>query len=549
MLSGLDHDVSGLLLAYALCALGLWLGLRRAGAGRATGTRPALLPVAVIALPTTLAALVLWALLQGLVLPHLPRAGQALLGLPFILLASAVTGTVLAHRRPARVLHVRGTQIAAASTRQDPRRATPDASTLVFAGYPIPALAETKHFKLLGTTGTGKSTAIRTLLAGALARGDRALIADPDASYLRAFYDAARGDQILNPFDPRAAPWDLFAEIEQPHDADALARAFIPDHDGGERNWRQYARTFVAAVLRQLHRTGAANPAHLYQLIFLSPVDELRELLAATPAAPFLGADNGKFFESVRSIAGAHLAALEHIAHQNSRGPAAIPPVSDISVHAYSVPAAPVATPAAALSVRRWVREGRGVLFLPYRAGQIAALRQLISAWVRLAIFDAMNGGEEDQHLWFILDELDALGAIDGLKDALARLRKFGGRCVLGLQSIAQVRGTYGDAEAQTIIENCGNTLILRCSASEQGGTAEFASRLIGRHEIVRHTRSRTRPARLGGALHQTRTVSEHHAIEDAVLASEIEQLPDGAGFLKLASEPAWLKVQLPLIS
>jgi hypothetical protein len=31
------------------------------------------------------------------------------------------------------------------------------------------------------------------------------------------------------------------------------------------------------------------------------------------------------------------------------------------------------------LSVRRWVREGRGVLFLPYQAGQIAALRDLIA--------------------------------------------------------------------------------------------------------------------------------------------------------------------------
>ena len=63
----------------------------------------------------------------------------------------------------------------------------------------------------------------------------------------------------------------------------------------------------------------------------------------------------------------------------------------------------------------------------------------MISAWMRLAIFEAMNGGERDQRLWFIVDELDALGTIDGLKDALARLRKFGGRCVLGFQSIAQV--------------------------------------------------------------------------------------------------------------
>lgn len=38
------------------------------------------------------------------------------------------------------------------------------------------------------------------------------------------------------------------------------------------------------------------------------------------------------------------------------------------------------------------------------------------------------------------------------------------------------------------IVENCGNTLILRCSLSERGGTAEFASRLIGKREIIRPT-------------------------------------------------------------
>ena len=68
-------------------------------------------------------------------------------------------------------------------------------------------------------------------------------------------------------------------------------------------------------------------------------------------------------------------------------------------------------------------------------------------------------------------DELDALGPIDGLKDALARLRKFGGRCVLGFQSIAQVSSTYGHGEAQTIVENCSNTLIIS-SHSELGEKA-----------------------------------------------------------------------------
>ncbi|MGH8288992.1 MAG: hypothetical protein ACREV7_08180, partial [Steroidobacteraceae bacterium] len=38
---------------------------------------------------------------------------------------------------------------------------------------------------------------------------------------------------------------------------------------------------------------------------------------------------------------------------------------------------------------------------------------------------------------------------------------------------IAQVSSTYGKGEAQTLVENCGNSLILRCSASEHGGTSQ----------------------------------------------------------------------------
>ena len=201
----------------------------------------------------------------------------------------------------------------------------------------------------------------------------------------------------------------------------------------------------------------------------------------------------------------------------------------------------------ALFSIRNWVAEGRGVLFLPYQADQIAALRSVISTWMRIAIFQTMSQGEKDHRIWFVVDELDALGAIDGLKDALARLRKFGGRCVLGFQSIAQVSGLYGESDSQTIVENCGNTLILRCSASEQGGTARFASRLIGEREIVRENVSRTRSGTFFDQPRDSVSRSLQHVVESAVLPSEIEQLPDLVGYLKLASRPEWLYLRLPM--
>jgi type IV secretory pathway TraG/TraD family ATPase VirD4 len=224
-------------------------------------------------------------------------------------------------------------------------------------------------------------------------------------------------------------------------------------------------------------------------------------------------------FGSIRSVAGSAAAALQYLDRQRARH----------------------------FSVRDWVRGGSGVLFIPYTAQQIAALRSIIAAWVRLAIFEAMAANAEgDQRLWFVVDELDSLGAIDGLKDALARLRKFGGRCVLAFQSVAQVSSTYGAGEAQTLVENCGNTVILRCSGSEHGGTSQFASRLIGEREVTRRQTSRGRDresflSARGGR--RSMSVSEQRITETAVLPSELEQLPTLSGYVKTASSACWLRV------
>lgn len=392
---------------------------------------------------------------------------------------------------------------------------------LTLAGVPVPTVDEAKHFKFIGTTGTGKSTAVRELLAQALSRGDRAVIADPDGGYLQSFYQPGRGDVVLNPFDSRSVKWDLFAEVRNDYDIEQLARSLIPDHDGPDRSWRAYARTFFTAVTRQAHAAGIGDVGELYRLLVTADSDELRVLVNGTPAQPFLDQHNNRMFDSIRSVTSSAVGALEHVSRQTSAG----------------------------FSVRDWVgRESPGVLFMPYKAGQIAALHSTISAWMRLAIYETMDrevatsAGGDPRRLWFVVDELDALGQIDGLKDALARLRKFGGRCVLGFQSIAQVSGTYGHGEAHTIVENCGNTLILRCSASEGGGTARFASQLIGEREVMRTAISTSRRAtEVWGSV----THSRQLAVESAVLPSQVEQLPDLSGYLKFASDPKWLSVRL----
>jgi type IV secretory pathway TraG/TraD family ATPase VirD4 len=423
---------------------------------------------------------------------------------------------VNAHRRGALLSDGKSMQ------RRGARRRRASSECVSLAGVAIPQADETKHFKLIGTTGTGKSTAIRELLGCAIARGDRAVFADPDAGYVGHFYDRYRGDIVLNPFEPQSAKWDLFAEIKESFDVEQLARGLIPDsEDASAREWRGYARTFLAAILRRCRFSGAAHPGELWRLLTVASADELRPIVAGTPAQPFLDPDNARMFGSIRSVTGSAIAAFEYIERQRGR----------------------------LFSVREWVqaRGSNGMLFIPYRAGQIAALRSMIATWMHLAIFEAMSRTPQgDQKLWFVVDELDALGAIDGLKDALARLRKFGCRCVLGFQSISQVSSTYGHGEAQTLVENCSNTLILRCSGSENGGTSMFASRLIGDREVLRRQESRGQDRESGFTTRggrRSRSTTHNYVTEPAVMASELEQLPDLCGYLKTASSASWLKV------
>ena len=88
------------------------------------------------------------------------------------------------------------------------------------------------------------------------------------------------------------------------------------------------------------------------------------------------------------------------------------------------------------------------------------------------------------------------------------------------------------------------NSLILRCSASEGGKTSEFASQLIGQRAIPRETVSVLRSS---GEFMQggQRSVScgTAHRVEQAVLPSEIEALPDPHGFLEGASSEVWVRV------
>jgi len=142
--------------------------------------------------------------------------------------------------------------------------------------------------------------------------------------------------------------------------SEQLARSLIGESSGQDRIWRMYAQTYFAALLRQTHGLGAAHTADFHRLLTRAPAEELRLLLDGTAAEAFLQPGNEKMFGSIHAVTRVHTSALEYIQAQRS----------------------------ALFSIRDWVGRGTGVLFLPYQPDQIAALKYIISTWMRIAIFE-----------------------------------------------------------------------------------------------------------------------------------------------------------------
>lgn len=416
---------------------------------------------------------------------------------------------------PRKLKHLRGTRLRPFTGGRGGRLRARLTGGVALAGVPLAHEDETMHIAAIGATGSGKSTALRALMADACRRGDRQVVADPEGAAMSAFFQP--GDVILNPFDQRCARWDLLAEVERPSDYAFLAQSLLPHLGVGDHDqWITYAQQLLAAALENHITLQLGSVNDFVSRLASAPVVELKTLCQGTPAARYFEPGGERMLASILGTLAPAIGHLRFIA----------------------------ALQGEPFSIRQWMRGGTGSLWLPYAANQIAALRGLISCWMNIAILETLSlPPARDRRIWFQVDELDALGRIEGLMDAQARLRKFGGCVAIGFQSFAQVKAVYGEG-AHTIIENCGNLLLLRSGTSDGGGTAKLASDLIGDREVERDdiSRSRTR----GRFTSRSMSMQTKRTVEDAALASEIMQLANREGYVKRATSRHWVRVRFP---
>lgn len=385
---------------------------------------------------------------------------------------------------------------------------------LALAGVCVPREIEGYHFGLIGTTGQGKTTALIPLLDDIDLRGDRVIATDANGKLLSRYgFDPARGDLILNPLDARSMPWSPLAEIRTELDVAAIACALIPDGSGEAAEWHGYAQTFMTDVLKRAFAEGATN-ARIVEMATVSEVPKLRSLLANSPSARLSAKENERFFGSVMSIVTAHIKPLMLCNKTAGRD---------------------------ALSIRRWVNDGHGKAFFNYQDDQLAAVKYLAGAMLDVASNAVLGLPEDDgHHIWIVLDEIASLGRVQSLQSFLTLSRKHGGRGILGLQSISQLRELYGVEGAETILGQLSNKLLL---AVNDPNAADYASRLLGDAQYMRRILSGGR-SDAGSHVNWSWTP----VIERIVLASEISGLRIRRGYLTLTGglPAANVKIRVP---
>lgn len=382
-------------------------------------------------------------------------------------------------------------------------------SDITLAGVPIPVDSEPYHYLAVGSTGVGKSVAISTFIRTAKERGDTLIIVDSGGNFLQGHFDPET-DFVFNPYDSRCVGWSPTAEMQGAWDAQALARSIVPDGTGESKEWNAYTQTFVSSVLRRLWEKKQLSLAHFLYAIQVAPLEELRELLAGTPAASQLEAE--KTFGAIRTIASSYLNAYEYL---------------------------PTNRPV--FSVTQMIRaEHSGALFLTYREDQLDSVRSMLACLLDVVARTVLSlSPDPDRRVWLIIDEFASIGKIQSIEQVATKARKNGGCLVVGIQSVSQLQERYGEHGAQTILSCLSTWLVLRCSDTE---TAEYMSKYVGEVEVLRSQQGLSQ-----SDSGQTESLQEQTTTQRAVLPSQLQALPALQGFLKLAGSYPICNVKLEI--
>lgn len=413
-------------------------------------------------------------------------------------------------RHAARDKIVRGAVVVTAKALARITAAEAQSGALRLGEVPIPQDLETRHAALVGSTGSGKTTAMRQILDGLEARGDCVVVYDTSGDFVSHYYSPERGDVILNPLDQRGVYWNPFHEIVHPADADRVASQLVTEGgDEADNVWTTAARSLVANVMRQLWQEGRGEPAVLIETLCSASKTELRNWLSGTSSARIFEEDADRATASVLFMLSQTVSLLQYLKAEPSG-------TDGFSFQAFFAKLDDHEGP------KPWI-------FVPRREVHFEAMRPLLACWLECACGAVLSlEPHPTRRIWLLLDELPDMPAVDQLQRLLPLGRKFGAAVIISFQAIGQMRARYGKDAAEALMGCCNTKLFLQMTDSD---SRRWASQTIGDVEVEVRGATESLAFKIG----EGRTsLAAHRQIRPALIDSEFK-LPRFHGVLQLA--------------
>lgn len=431
----------------------------------------------------------------------------------------AATRVVFRRRGVVSSTHLRGRSLS------DPRDALarfssyagPARDSLQLGRLRIPGRVAHGHFAFVGATGSGKTILQRLLMQSVLPRigdgsGVRAMVYDAkqDALSVLSGMEITCPIRVLNPLDARSQAWAMARDITSPAAALQVASLLVPDADSDSNPFFTHAsRHLLTGVIISLILSAPGAWTFRQVLLILREPRLLKSVLACTGATRHLL----QYFE--------HPATSQNI-------------LSTVLTHTapFEIIAAAWDHASDHFSLREWLTE-ESILVLGNDEENRAAIdtinRLVFQRVSELLLAQPEVGSGESRQTWFFLDEVREAGRLDGLSRVLTKGRSKGLAVVLGFQDVNGLRDLYGREVADELLGQCNTKVILRLNSPE---TAEWASKLHGKREVIESARSRNQSRNFrtlgldcGGS--SGVSISNGIAQREVVLDSEFLDLPE----------------------
>jgi type IV secretory pathway TraG/TraD family ATPase VirD4 len=392
-------------------------------------------------------------------------------------------------------------------------------TSIPIADIKTPVDDETKHFFIVGRTGSGKTQTLKRVVTHLQTTGAKIILYDNKGDYIPTNYNEKR-DIIFNPIDQRSAQWTIFNDCTSKMDIEqVICHGMIPG-SGGSRDpfWANASREVFRGILYYCYRNKMYSNAKIWDVLS-SGASKIVKILNTIPEGrtgrEMILDSSSKQTQGIMAMLLQYTAILELMATEDG-----------------------------GFSIRSWLHDPKpGTLFLVNHSKSKDVLKPILTLLLEMASHEVLSMPDDyNRRIYFFLDEFGSLNNMSSIIELLTRARSKGASVWIGTQEIGQIEKVYGKESRQSIVNGCASKLILSIAEPE---TAKYFSDAIGQTEVLESSESMSMgPSDVREGLTFTRSSKT----KPLVLPSVFQQFPDMEGILKLSNYD-YCKVKVPYVS